>query len=225
MSPAVRVLPLLIALTACQLTPPRPQYALVSAPQDPEPAPAAAPAAPAAPEGFDAPAIGAGHQDGDSMMVVHLQYGVPILQKAIFWDGNAEVDDFGIGVSNYWFVSNSFAWSATLNGTVFKTADGDVYAGEIELGGRWYVWDIAGGGVFWDTTGGYQQSHGAIPPGGTEWNYTFSFGPGIDLPLTRSSGFVAGVTFHHMSNALGRNTPRDPSQNEGRFHFGFGWEG
>jgi hypothetical protein len=180
-------------------------------------------AAPDSPPAPRSPGRGAGRQEGDRLAVVHAQYGIPILQRAIFWDGNSEVDNFGVGLSNYWFLSDCFAFRTTLNATWFRNEGNDRIAGEIEVGGRWYAYDFDTWTVFWDITAGYQHGNNTVPPGGTEWNYTFSFGPGVDVPLDEHSAILGGVTFHHFSNALGRENDRNPSQNDARVWLGYGW--
>ncbi|MCC6785578.1 MAG: acyloxyacyl hydrolase [Planctomycetes bacterium] len=180
-------------------------------------------AAPASPRAPRSPGRGAGRPEGDRLAVVHLQYGIPILQRAIFWDGNSEVDNFGGGLSNFWFLSDCFALRTTLNATWFRNEGNDRIAGEIEVGGRWYAYDFDTWTLFWDTTAGYQHGNNTVPPGGTEWNFTFSFGPGVDVPLDEHSAILGGVTFHHFSNALGRENDRNPSQNDARVWLGYGW--
>ena len=86
---------------------------------------------------------------------------------------------------------------------------------------RWFP--RADGAFFWDLGGGYQQSTDPTPTGGTEWNFTFGFGPGVDIPIASQRSILIGSTYHHTSNALGHANLRNPSQNEMRLWVGFAW--
>ena len=74
-----------------------------------------------------------------------------------------------------------------------------------------------------DGTVGYLRTTRDVPPRGTQWNYTFSFGPGIDVPICHNTHMLIGSSYHHISNALGRQSQRNPSQNEVRLWLGFEW--
>ncbi len=77
--------------------------------------------------------------------------------------------------------------------------------------------------VFIDGNAGYQLANDQIPPGGTVWNFTFGFGGGFELPVDRDTALLAAIDYHHISNALGRNNDRNPSQNEARLWLGVEW--
>jgi hypothetical protein len=66
------------------------------------------------------------------------------------------------------------------------------------------------------------RTESEIPPGGTRGNFTFAAGPGAELPLGDGRSLLWGVEFHHMSNARGRQSARNPSQNEFLFWIGYG---
>ena len=102
------------------------------------------------------------------------------------------------------------------------TGGRDVYSAELE--GLLRIHPVTGWPVFLDGSGGYQLANDQIPPGGTVWNFTFSFGAGIEVPIDRGVSLLTGVQYHHISNALGRESPRNPSQNEARLWVGFAWE-
>ncbi|MBI5851956.1 MAG: hypothetical protein HZB39_13160 [Planctomycetes bacterium] len=181
--PPIFAVSFLLALSACQVPP---AASSLRAAHQPPPSFASAQETPSR------ETRGAGRKDGDRLAVVHTQYGIPILQRAIFWDGNSEVDNFGVGLSNFWFLSDWFAFRSTLNATWFRNEGNDRIAGEFESGGRFYAHDFSGCSLFFDFTGGYQQ-------------------------------VLCGVTFHHFSNALGRENDRNPSQNDARLWIGYGW--
>lgn len=164
------------------------------------------------------------HKCGEAIAEVRGDLGVPILQKALLWDGNGEVDNYGVGARGLYCFDDGLALGVGINGLLYKTRGHDTEAGEFELIGRGYLLRDEGLRVFWDLTGGWHQADHRVPDGGTQWGMTFSFGPGLELPLGGGTNLVLGGTFHHLSNALGRHNDRNPSQNEGRFFVGFGIE-
>lgn len=164
------------------------------------------------------------HLQGDAVLEARGFFSVPILQKSLLWDGNGEVPDFGFGGRYLYFVDDSFAIGPGLNATWFKTDGQETFAGEFEAIGRGYMWNATNFRAYFDLSGGWQQSTHEVPEGGTQWNMTFSFGPGFELPVGGGRNVIIGARYHHMSNALGRQNDRNPSQNEARFFLGFGWE-
>ncbi|GAB4141277.1 MAG: hypothetical protein Fur0037_08030 [Planctomycetota bacterium] len=164
------------------------------------------------------------HRAGQVLVEARGFGGVPILQKSLLWDGNGQVDNFGAGGRVLYSAGSFFAIGAGLNGILFKTLDHDTIAAEFETIGRGYLYHWSGYRVFWDLTGGWEQANHQVPEGGTQWNMTFSFGPGVEIPLAGGRNLVIGGRYHHMSNALGRMNDRNPSQNEGRFFLGYAWE-
>ncbi|MFQ5504153.1 MAG: hypothetical protein ACE5F1_05045 [Planctomycetota bacterium] len=158
---------------------------------------------------------------GSRSLEASIFYGIPILQRALAWDGNGEVDQTGLKLRHLWHTSDHFALGLGLTTSVFLLGGHDVFAVEGEAVGRYYAWSVDDLSTFLEFSGGYMQSTDGIPPGGTEWNFTFSFGPGVAVPLERNLDVITGATFHHISNALGRKSPRNPSQNEGQLWLGF----
>ena len=187
--------PLLLAIVACSTTGREP--------------------GPALPHG------GISHRFGDTFLQARTYYGVPILQKSFFWDGNGEDDDAGIGAQVAHFVGDDVAIGAGINlGNWFQSGQ-DAQSAELE--GFLRTYPFHGGPLFVDLHGGFQQATQAVPTGGTDWNFTFGFGPGVDIPVADDCSLLMGCTYHHTSNALGRMNDRNPSQNEARLWIGFAW--
>ncbi len=157
---------------------------------------------------------------GETLLRAKGFYGIPILQKSFVWDGNGEVDDFGLGIHALHFLGDDVAIGGGVEVASWLVSGADVYSGEVEGVLRYHPWH---GPLFLDLTGGFQQATKNIPPGGTDWNFTFSFGPGLDVPVAKDCSLELGTTYHHISNALGRDNDRNPSQNEARLWFGFSW--
>lgn len=177
-----------------------------------------------APRHADAPTFphdGISHRYGETFVQGRAYYGVPVLQKSFVWDGNGEDDDAGLGVHVAHFVGDDVAIGAGLNlGNWFKSGQ-DAQSAELE--GFLRAYPFHGGPLFIDLHGGFQQATDAVPTGGTDWNFSFGFGPGVDIPVAEDCSLMVGCTYHHISNALGRMNDRNPSQNEARVWIGFAW--
>lgn len=165
--------------------------------------------------------IGLRHDAGSTFVEARVHHGIPILQKSFFWDGNGEVYDTGIGIHAGKHVADRVAVGVGSNLVTWWTPGRDVYSCELE--GLLRVHPLEDWPVFLDATGGYQLANSQIPPGGTVWNFTFSFGGGLEFPLDRGTALLAAVDYHHISNALGRENDRNPSQNEARIWLGIEW--
>jgi hypothetical protein len=162
---------------------------------------------------------GSGRAEGADVITVDAFYGIPILQKSFFWDGNGEVDNTGVGAHWLHYLSDSVAIGPGLNATSWWTPGRDVYSAELEALLRIHPFDDWP--VFIDGTAGFQLANDQIPPGGTVWNFSFGFGVGTEVPITDRTWFQAGAFYHHISNALGGQNVRNPSQNEARIWLGF----
>lgn len=165
--------------------------------------------------------VGLDRTPGADFATARVHYGVPILQKSFFWDGNGEVDNTGIGVHWGRFVDEHLALGVGSNVINWWTGGRDVQS--VELEGLIRVYPKEEWPVFVSSTGGYQLANDQIPPGGTVWNFSFSFGVGVDIPVATGTSALVAVDYHHISNALGRENDRNPSQNEARMWIGFGW--
>lgn len=181
-----------------------------------------APVSPLRPAGMamdETQKIGLDHKHGANAAMVRAFYGVPILQKSLFWDGNGEVDDYGAGVAAFRFVSDGVMLGMGVNGSVWMEPGHDVYAAEWEGLLRYYP--AAEGMFFVDLGGGWVQGTEAVPTGGTDWNMSFQLGPGYEIPVSKGASVLLGACYHHTSNALGPQNDRNPSQNEIRFWVGW----
>lgn len=159
---------------------------------------------------------------GDTTLDLRIAHGVPIYAKSLFWDGNGEVSDASARIRTMWHTDDHLALGAGIAAITFFTGGQDIYAGEAEAVGRCYAYRGEAAGVFAEATGGYLQSTDPVPPGGTEWNFTFSFAAGLEIPWSGARNLELGITYHHLSNALGRMNDRNPSQNEAQFWLGVG---
>lgn len=159
--------------------------------------------------------------EGAEFVAVRVHHGIPILQRSLFWDGNGEVDDTGVGLQWGHFIAEDVALGVSGNATNWWTPGPDVQSVEIE--GLLRCYPVHDWPLFVSGTSGYQLADHAIPPGGTVWNFSFGFGAGVDLPIAPGTSAQLGVDYHHVSNALGHESPRNPSQNEARLWVGCAW--
>jgi lipid A 3-O-deacylase PagL len=207
-------------VTACNLAPPRVDpWGRDEAAGAGVPVTAQEPAqqAAAAPE----PSSGASHENGKNMMIARGHYSVPVLGKSIYWDGNGEDDNYGLGLYAFRFVNDGVAIGIGSNASVWMQSGRDAFNLEGEVLLRWYPFDQPR--FYIDITGGGSYATKGIPTGGTQGNWTFGWGVGYDFPVGKQSSLMVGGLFHHTSNALGRDNDRNPSQNEGRFYIGYAW--
>ncbi len=160
-------------------------------------------------------------REGETFGQVRAYYGVPILQRSIYWDGNGETDEFGPSGHIFHHITDTVAIGAGLNLSTWLIPGADAYSAEAEAVLRVYPNPAAP--LFLDFSSGYQHSTEPVPPGGTEWNYTFGFGPGFEFPMGDGSTLMLAANYHHVSNALGRDNERNPSQNEARLWIGYAW--
>lgn len=165
--------------------------------------------------------MGLDHSAGTSFAAVRVHHGIPILQKSFFWDGNGEVDNTGVGVHVGSHVAERIALGVGATAATWWTPGHNVYSAEVE--GLLRIHPLRDMPFFLDGFGGYQLATDQIPPGGTVWNFSFGFGAGAEFPVGPGTSVLSGVTYHHISNALGRDNERNPSQNEARVWVGFAW--
>jgi hypothetical protein len=163
------------------------------------------------------------HHSGERMVYVQEHVGIPILGKSLAWDGQGEMNVFGATVGNLWFLSNSFALGPQLSFDMYKTGSEDIFAGQVDAMMRWYWINSSDIGIFLEGSMGFLFADKPVPPPGTRANESFAFGPGADIPLSSDVDLLFGFDYHHISNARGRHTPVNPSQDDLRIWIGMGF--
>ncbi|MHC4952830.1 MAG: hypothetical protein ACYTGZ_02995 [Planctomycetota bacterium] len=165
------------------------------------------------------------HEKGDKMWNVTAAYGNPIVGKSLAWDGGGDAETLSAGATHYFFVSDRIAIGPRLTAVRFQETGEATWGGEIEGTMRWWFAEInewKRAGFFWDLSGGFLLTNQRVPPNGTRGNFTFSFGPGVEVPLNDTYSVFAGIEYHHLSNAFGRDSNRNPSENRLRFWIAWG---
>lgn len=160
---------------------------------------------------------------GDRTLNVRGFFGNPIVRRSFFWNGLGSDDQAGLRIRHLWHLTDNTAIGAGVGASTWFEDGPDAYAVEGEVVGRYYFVRREGFGILGELTGGWMQATRPVPSGGTDWNMTFAFGLGLEVPVTQSTDFMFGVTYHHTSNALGRRSARNPSQNEAQFWLGMSY--
>ena len=147
----------------------------------------------------------------------------PIVGRAMFWIGEGGVPNGGGSAQYYRFLDDRVALGAGMSRWEFRPAGMDDVGGwEAEMRLRYYCLEAAGVGLFVDANGGAILTEHPMPPPGTKLNYTFSFGTGLEIPISSKGCLLGGMEFHHMSNARGRYAEDNPAQNQRFYWLGFG---
>jgi len=165
------------------------------------------------------------HRRGDAMVTIRAEHGKPLQGKSLAWDGGFDAENYTLTVQNHYFVTDRIALGAGLSASRWQLRGRHRWGGEVSLAGRWFfaeLNELEEMGFFFDFTGGVLITDGNFPPNGTPKNFAFTFGPGLEFPITDTYSVLAAIQYHHISNALGRFSPRNPSQNELRFWIGVG---
>jgi len=148
----------------------------------------------------------------------------PILGHAIAWEGEEGHEYLGGGIWNHWFTSDRIALGGGVSFNNYSIDGTNVGAVEIEANYRHFLFEHDETyAYFWEFYGGAQWSEFPVPRGATTQEFTFGFGPGVEVKLGEKPRLLAGVHFHHQSNALGRTATNNPSQNDLRVWLAFGW--
>jgi hypothetical protein len=157
---------------------------------------------------------------GSDFVLARVHQGIPIHGDSMFWHGEGDIAESGLGVQFGRQLTERVAVGAGTNLSGWWTSGSDIYSAEIEALGR--VRPVADWPVFVDGTLGYLYATDRIPEGGTAWNLSFGFGGGIELPLDDCTSLMLGGQYHHISNGKGSGDS-NPTENEGRFWIGVCW--
>ncbi|MEM8882493.1 MAG: hypothetical protein AAGD14_00320 [Planctomycetota bacterium] len=165
------------------------------------------------------------HREGDRMFVARgLFTAHPIKGNAIAWNGERDNEYFGAGVGNYWFVRDRVALGVLASVFNVQYGGDNILVGQVELAHRWYLFEHEKFAYFWDSHAGFLYGEDNFPEGATRHEATFAFGPGMEIPLSERNRLLAGIQFHHASNARGRAADDNPSQNDLRIWLAWGFK-
>jgi len=163
------------------------------------------------------------HRKGDTMWEIRGGTGIPLFGKSLAWDGEYDAESYTLTAGHKWLVSDRIALGAQASGTRWQLPGRHRYGVELLGTCRWFfaeLNELEKMGFFFDINGGAVVTNGPFPPLGTPFNFTFEFGPGVEIPINNSTSCIFGIQYHHVSNALGSGNDRNPSQNEVRVWVG-----
>ena len=145
-------------------------------------------------------------------------YDYPIKGEAIWPDGEGRAQNAGATIAYNYFTADRFALTAA--GTpvrIYAQDDGDIYAGEFQLGVRYYFADFEIGekpiGLYAEALGGLMQSAKSVPETGSHTNFSQDTGVGFEVLLSDQISWIGGYRLRHISNGdmFGED---NPSQND-----------
>ena len=117
----------------------------------------------------------------------------------------------GVGLS--YFVATRLSFEIELNGWYFNVEDGSAWGINGNLLIRWHFWqsnDLRWT-LFGDAGAGLLASTDNVPSTGSDFNFTPQLGGGFSLDIGNDNRLLAGVRWHHVSNAntSGHNPGQD----------------
>jgi hypothetical protein len=112
-----------------------------------------------------------------------------------------------------YYTSPDFSWRCELTAYGVSTRDGNAAAGQGSLGFRHYVYHVGDTSLFADVGFGLFDASRRVPPRGTNFDFTFHTGIGLDHPLGNHVDLIAGLRYFHLSNARIAGASHNPSLN------------
>jgi hypothetical protein len=168
------------------------------------------------------------HRKGDGQLSVVGSYGHPIRGWAIYPAGDGRAENYGVTVGYDHFLDDRLALlSAVTPFRRYNQSDGNVTAGEFQLGFRYYFYefDVAQTpvGLFGEILGGLQLSSKSVPEEGSHMNFTQDTGVGFEAHLTDTIRWITGYRLKHLSNGSIFGTT-NPAQNDHHVYTGIAIE-
>lgn len=165
------------------------------------------------------------HRQGNHQISVTSSYDYPITGNVIWPDGEGRAQNVGGTVGYNYFFEDRWAFMAA--GTpvrIYATPDQYTYAGELQIGFRYYPWEFTLGqtpvALYAEVLGGMLQASRQLPPGGSHTNFTQDTGVGVEVKLTDEVSWLVGYRLRHLSNGY-IFAADNPSQNDQQIYTGF----
>jgi hypothetical protein len=123
---------------------------------------------------------------------------------------------------NYYFADN---WAFGIEGTgMFVNQNvNDAAAGGADILLRTHLINCDRFSFYGDFTAGILEADHAIPPGGTDFNFTIRTGVGGVYEVSDRVGVMFGLRYMHLSNARQEGPGRNPSLNAIEGYVGLLW--
>jgi len=158
------------------------------------------------------------HHRGQHQLSVTGAYGVP-------FDRTGRGDSAAIGLGYEYFARDRLAVAAAMTPyRNYDQGDGDAHAGELQVGVRWYFWELNLGKVplafYVDLLAGLTHSSRSVPEDGACTNFVEDAGIGVQVPITENVSWVAGYRLRHLSHAHVFGGEPNPGQDDQQFYTG-----
>jgi len=164
------------------------------------------------------------HRRGQHQVSLTGSYGRAIKGETIWHDGDGRAENTGVTLGYNYFLRDRGALLVALTpGRVYNQTDRDVYAGEYQMGFRYYFWETdlldAPLGLFAEILGGVAYGARSIPENGSNLNFTQDTGVGFEWQLADNVSWISGYRFKHLSNGDLFNDD-NPAQNDHHVYTG-----
>lgn len=169
------------------------------------------------------------HKKGEQQFTVSGSYGEPFGEGFGYNGGDGTGQDAALTLGYGRFLEDRVAVSAHVTPyRIYNQDGGDIYAGELQLGLRYYFWELdvlsKPMGFFAEVYGGLLYGARSIPERGSNFNFTQQTGVGLEWRLYDRWSWFAGYRMRHLSNCHLFDDD-NPSQNEHSVYTGvaFTW--
>ena len=158
------------------------------------------------------------HRRGEQRLGLVGSYGEPIKSAAIWSAGDGTGQNAAATIEYNKFTTDRTALLVTATPyRIYNQDDGDVYAGEFQLGLRYHFAKFELGtvpvGLYGEILGGLTYGARSVPDEGSNFNFTQDTGVGFEIQLTEEVSWINGYRLKHLSNGNLFNDD-NPSQND-----------
>ena len=169
------------------------------------------------------------HHKGEQRFSVIGSYGEPFNESFVWKGGDGSGQEAALTLGYDYFLEDRLALIGTVTPyRIYNQSDGDTYAGEIQLGLRYYIWEFelfsTPGAVYGEMLGGVTYGSRSIPEEGSSFDFTQDTGLGMEMQISDDVSWFTGYRLKHLSNGNFFNDD-NPAQNEHFVYLGvaFSW--
>lgn len=164
------------------------------------------------------------HRKGEQQIGLIGSFGHAIKGETVWHDGLGRADNAAVAVDYRYFLKDRLAVGGSLTPyRNYNLAGRDAYAGEFNLGVRYYFWEFdvleKPVGLYGEISGGLMQSSRSVPEDGTHTNFTQDNAVGLEWRLSDNVSVLTGYRFRHISNGYIFGS-ENPAQNDNQVFAG-----
>ncbi|NOT02249.1 MAG: hypothetical protein HOP29_16705 [Phycisphaerales bacterium] len=145
------------------------------------------------------------HHEGEQRLTFMGSYGEPVSDGVAWKAGKGTGQNAALTVGYDYFVKDRLA--LMVNGTpyrIYNQSDGDVYAGEFQIGLRYYICDFdvfdRPMAFYAEALGGIMQGRRSVPETGHTFNFTQDTGVGFEWRIGENVSWISGYRVKHLSD-------------------------